>query len=286
MSKYRILIILLGCFFLSLLVLLVLSINHQLIFGFYNTAIKMPEFPLASQELHYFSWDEDPQIINRILQSSISENLRPIVTLEPWPQNRDRQFLDSINQGKYDDTINQVCTSLSALEHEIIIRWGHEMDLLNSRYPWAGKEANLFINAYQYFVEKCRTVDVNSNFIFMWSPSGDNLATEYWPGKQYVDIIGVSVYSFDLWDQKEFGHQRSFLQIFYPKYRNLAGFDRPIMIAEMGVTGTVEFQKKWLKKAFFQMKFFPKLMGAIYFNSLDNVGVWGKDLPVPDWRLK
>lgn len=286
MSRYRILIIVISCFFLSLLVLFILSINRQLDFGFYNSAPDLSQFPSVSQELHYFSWDEEPEIINRILQSSITENLMPIVTLEPWPKNRDRQLLDSINQGKYDDTISQVCTVLSTLNYELVIRWGHEMDLLNSRYPWAGKDADLFIDAYQYFVKKCRMVDVNNNFIFMWSPSGDNLAAEYWPGRQYVDIIGVSVYSFDLWDQEEFGHQRSFLQIFYPKYRNLAGLGRPIMIAEMGVTGTTEFQEQWLKKAFFQMKFFPKLIGAIYFNSLDNVGVWGKDLPIPDWRLK
>jgi beta-mannanase len=43
---------------------------------------------------------------------------------------------------------------------------------------------------------------------------------------------------FHEWDLAHYGKVRSFDEIFVEKYGRVAGFNKPVMIAELGVTGT------------------------------------------------
>lgn len=284
MKNWKILMIFI--FFLLMLVILLYSFfvsRNRLNVGYYGEPTDKFFNQTMDYHLTYYSWFDDQILADYLFINQNNEQVK-IITLEPWPSKKDKNILGSVVMGKYDEQINKICL-LFKDQNNVIVRWGHEMDLTGSRYPWAGKNAVKYIAAYQYFVDACRQSSENNNLKFIWSPSGDELAKTYWPGHDYVDLIGVSVYSYDLWDKKEFGKERTFWQIFFPKYYNLIVFNQPILIAEMGVTGNGAYQKKWLNKAIWQMRFLPRIPGFIYFNSQDVEGVWGQDLPTPDWRL-
>jgi cellulose synthase (UDP-forming) len=268
-------------------VVYVLNINFKQKFGLYD-----PKGIFASEkldyDLSYFSWDADPMKIKAYIQDRQDKDRLPIVTLEPWPtgSKTDQNVLQETTSGKYDNIITNICKQISDTREKIIVRWGHEMEIKNHRYPWSGQDVISYKDAYKYFVDRCRDTDPNKNIYFMWSPSGESGLEQYYPGSRYVDMIGLSVYSFDQWDEKNLGAKRSFVEVFNPKYFRVIKFWEPIIIVELGVTGTEEYKTSWIRNALFLSIFYPRLVGAIYFNSEDVASSWGLDLPTPDWRIR
>jgi beta-mannanase len=237
--------------------------------------------------LSYFSWDTDPINIQQEIESQLEKHRVPVVTIEPWAFGHlsNTNILVDTSAGKYDVTITHICRKLGLLNTPIIVRWGHEMELNGHRYPWAGQSPENYKSAYEHFVDTCKSSDNNRKLLFMWSPSGESSAVLYWPRSDAVDIIGLSVYSYDKWDEKYLGNKRSFIQVFAPKYLRVMGLNRPILIAEMGVTGSDDYKDSWLRAMSWQATYFSRLIGYIYFNDRDVENSWGVDLPAPDWTI-
>ena len=77
----------------------------------------------------------------------------------------------------------------------------------------------------------------------MWSPVGDTGSERYWPGEEYLDYVGVSVFEFPAFDQVYY-HQakRSFHDQMTEKDPRVARYRKPIIITECGVTDSKEYQ--------------------------------------------
>jgi len=241
---------------------------------------------------HYFvSWDMGTQWIAGLnqhqallqdLSSSRARGRQPLVTLEPWSVAglSSSNLLQDIVAGKYDANIQWACTDLAAYPGTVIVRWGHEMENLTGRYPWATSNAGAYVAAYHYVVDKCRALDPNT--VYMWSPTGNRNLAAYWPGSNYADYVGLSVYDYPAWEVSYYGYNRSFHENFTERYNYVAGFGKPIFIAEFGATGTTQVQ--WLTDALADMGNFPLLQAAVFFNAKDPAG-WGANFPPPDWRV-
>lgn len=234
----------------------------------------------------FFGWYDQSPTLENFLKETKDLGRIPLVTLEPWQNpaiGDDNNLLKDISNGKYDETIDTICQRLSSSEQVIWIRWGHEMEHTTKRYPWAGGNPEGFVTAYRRFVDRCR--EKSQNFVFVWSPAGDAGLEPYWPGEKYVDYVGISLFSFEAWEVRNGGTQRSFADILGDKYARVKNFGRPILIAEMGVTGTDEQKRSWMEAGAASLRRFPLLKAAIYFNSQDVEGAWGAELPTPDWRI-
>lgn len=240
---------------------------------------------------NYFAWNKDTSVIAIELEKATEQQRTFLVTIEPWPEpvgfryESNDELLEEVITGKYDQTINNICDILSKARKPIYIRWGHEMELTNSRYPWSNASPKLYIQAYKHFVDACRNKGKENIFKFVWSPAGEYGLENYWPGKNYVDVIGLSLYSFDQYDQKYIGHQRSFKEAFVPKYTRVKNYRKPVLIAEMGVTGTDNYKLEWIGQMMKDIHNYKKLMGFVYLNTLDPQAIWEEGLDNPDWRL-
>lgn len=236
-------------------------------------------------EAAYYDWNINPGDFEYDIKHIYSSQRLPLITLEPWPKPEDIQNFDYLKQipaGEYDELIVNLCKVIGDIPGEVQVRWGHEMELTNSRYFWSNKNPDDYISAYRYFVEKCRE---HKNIKFVWSPAGDNGLEKYWPGDDYVDYIGISLYSYADWEISNHGYQRSFTQILDEKYDRIREYNKPIIIAEGGVTGNDQYKLDWLKKAEESFKRYRLLKTFVYFNSKDVEGVWGQDYQTPDWTI-
>ena len=222
------------------------------------------------------------------MSRAVAANRWPMITVEPWPHQRtvaqSNSLFGDIVSGKYDHEIASLCEDLNAINSPMFIRWGHEMENVNGRYPWSQPDVVGYVKAYRYFVDHCRAL-LSHQCFFVWSPMGRQDLFRYWPGPDYVDHIGVSVYGFPEYDVRNFGKVRSFTDIFSGTYQRVSVFDKPIIIAELGVTGGKRHQHYWMYRAFQSFDRYPKLQMAVYYNSKDSPLAWGKDYPVPDWRI-
>jgi mannan endo-1,4-beta-mannosidase len=98
----------------------------------------------------------------------------------------------------FDGEMQKVVNVLNDLQMPVVVRLFHEM---NGNWFWWGTQAyggsNSYIKMYKRAVDyiKART----DYALFAWSPnypfnSGNNAGTNYYPGDNYVDVVGVDMY--------------------------------------------------------------------------------------------
>ncbi len=210
-----------------------------------------------------------------------------LVTLEPWTWSRSErntpQFLrEGIADGTYDSNILAICGVLAQLESPVTLRWGHEMDDDRGQFIWAGWDPDAYIDAYRHVIDACRSVA--PEITVMWSPLGDEGMEAYWPGEDYADLVGVTVFGLQAWDQFHHGRDRSFEEILGPRYERAAAFGLPVVVAELGFSGSAEYVETWNDEVRLDYPEFPALVGVSYFN-YPEVHSWPDGFGRPDWRV-
>jgi endoglucanase len=156
------------------------------------------------------------------------------------------------------------------------------MEVTNGRFAWSGWEPEAFKAAYRKFVGECRAIA--PNVAFMWSPKGLPNLAEYYPGDDVVDLVGLSIFGLQAYDQGEFGHNRTFAEILKPAYDEAVKLGRPIWVAELGYVGDRAYVEYWAKTVEQLYPQFPKLAAVVYFNDKE-VYPWPKNYGLPNWRV-
>jgi beta-mannanase len=208
-----------------------------------------------------------------------------MITLEPWSWQRGvtpHELRSDMFSGAKDATIDEYCRVIGGLDLPTFVRWGHEMENDVGRYPWAGWRPQDYIRAYRHFVERCRRHAPNARYV--WSPLGHPWLRNFYPGSAYVDVIGLSVYGFQEYDQIAFGRSRSFLDVYRERVHWVSDYGLPIMIAELGYNGDAVFAQQWAQQALAETRGLPRPIAVVYFNAVE-VAPWPKGLGLPDWRV-
>lgn len=211
-----------------------------------------------------------------------------VVTLEPWTWSRSErntpQYLRAgIARGEYDQNMRDICTVMGKLKSPVTLRWAHEMDDNNGQFIWAGWKPEDYISAFRRMITICR--EAAPNIRIMWSPLGDEGMQAYYPGDDYVDIVGISVFGLQAWDKAKYGHDRSYQEIMGPRYERAASFGKPVVVAELGYSGDQAYVDAWENSVRVQRAEYPNLVGVFYFDQRE-VYAWPENFGLPDWRLK
>jgi cellulose synthase (UDP-forming) len=225
------------------------------------------------------------EAISSSFQYAKERNRWLMITIEPFAvEGRNRyELLHDIVAGEYDSMIASVCQSIGALQFPVFVRWGHEMESGDARYPWSGAEADSYAAAYRHFAARCR--GDAPKILLVWSPKGDPGLAKYYPGSTYVDFVGLSLYELPAYDLDHFGKVMSFRDALAPRYHRAIAFEKPVMIAEMGVSGDPKHQARWMADFFRSLRHFPWLRTVVYFNGKDSPGAWPEKYGIPDWTI-
>jgi endoglucanase len=256
-------------------------------FGAYDPGGRMAENSFIAIDHYFMDWN-DSKFIEQLHTKFLETNRRKrwtMLTVEPWPKHRDNvgNILAIIKDGEFDSQINQFCSEIDKSPQPVFIRWGHEMENLIGRYPWSTENHQDFIEAYDHFVETCR--EATDNGYYVWSPSGNDSLVSYWPNEKNVDYIGLSLFVYPEYEKRNIGYIRHFEQIFQKKYDLVKNYNKPVMIAELGITGDEEFAFIWWYNALKNLNKFNQLLTVVYFNDKDSPNTW-KDYSTPDWTIK
>lgn len=213
-----------------------------------------------------------------------------MVTVEPytlapdWRTGSPQLFAD-ISQGKFDEEIDNVCRELSAVKGTLYLRWGHEMEEPSRRYPWARKDADGYVAAYRYFVTRCRTQLPDAKFV--WSPKGSKGIAAYFPGKAYVDAVGIALWGLQAYDKDVYGRAMSYREALRERYDAVAVYGMPVIVAEVGAAGSNAYRRSWFSQIFAPESYrddFPQIAAVVYFNDKEPY-YWPGGYGSPDWRL-
>lgn len=204
----------------------------------------------------YLQWLKDFPLdnLNQIWQYGAV----PCLTWEPFFIDKGIKkniLAEEVLSGKYDVFLRSFAESAKNWKHPLIIRFAHEMNL--NTYHWGtsaedfGTDSSyIYINLYRYVVNFFKKNDVH-NVLWVFCPNSEsvpekdwNNALIYYPGNDYVDLLGLDGYNWGM-DSESY---RSFEQIFRPLYEKMRLFspDKPLIIFE---TASVQDKTQWLKEA-------------------------------------
>jgi endoglucanase len=236
----------------------------------------------------FLSWIEfDAEAFFREYRQSRAQGRDLLVSVEPFTRRgsgsvANRSIFAEILRGDYDRETQDVCAAIGATQARVLVRFGHEMDDRSGRYPWAQPDATGYVQAYRHFVEQCRKFAPLAKFV--WSPMGESTLSEYYPGAAYVDYVGIPVWALQSWDLQHFRRARSFAEIVEEKYRRVAIYGKPIIVAEFGVSGDHQYTTSILAGVRGSIHRFPGLKSVVYFNMKEPY-YWPGGFGSPDWRI-
>ena len=260
----------------------------ELPFGVYDPEGQFSEDAEVTIEHLFLPWEDVflPSLIDADVYAR--ERGRSIlVTIEPWTWNRSERnnpvtLLNGINSGAYDQYMSSICAVLNLFESPVTVRWAHEMEDESGQFIWSNWNTENYISAYQRMVSVCRQNAPGLNY--MWSPLGYEGLEEYYPGDEYVDIIGLSVFGLQAWERDILGKEQTFVDILGPRYERVAGFGKPIVVAELGYVGDADYVATWEASVRQMNAKFPNLVAVLYFNQPE-VYPWPDGYGMPNWEV-
>ncbi len=184
----------------------------------------------------------------------------------------------AIARGDFDADLAKWARAAARFKTPILVEWGTEMNgewfQWNAR--WNGKQrgAKRFADAYRHIIDVMRTNGA-SNIIWVfhvnWAdgpPRNWNQMEKYYPGDDYIDWLGISLYSMQGPNEDE---PTAFSEIDKTIHRlNKMAYAKPIIIAEFGtdVHNPHEPAAPWADKALRQILSgkWPNLIGFSWWN--------------------
>lgn len=193
----------------------------------------------------------------------------PHITWEPM------MGLPELMSGKYDNDIRKYGEAIAAFGKPVILRFAHEFN--GDWYPWSilNEElvpASVYVTAFKYVHAKIRAAGA-TNAHWVWAPNNASGAknpqslASYYPGDEYVDLIGMDGYNFGT--SQTWSSWQSFSQIFSDLYGWIQQHhpNKPVFISEMGTSSTGGSKAAWINDMFVQLKTnFPKVISIVWFN--------------------
>jgi len=241
--------------------------------GMYNTSDDLPKSSRKYIQHSFVSW-EDNYYFGYVLAKTLQNNNVPLITVKPETNASGFKLLTDITNGVYDQRIDKLVNLTSKSKNPVYIRFAHEMEL-HSLYPWGAQPPKVYIDAYKHFVDRFR-LNANSKAKFVWSPAGNEGAIAYYPGDDYVDVIGTTV----LHDAYWYGSYRiSFNELIYKRLW-LKQIGKPVWITELGAgSSDPVFQTELINDALHKYQ-------SLGFQTLIYLNMKDANIQGPDYSLR
>ncbi|MDV4161711.1 MULTISPECIES: glycoside hydrolase family 26 protein [Rhizobium] len=242
----------------------------------------------VATEALFLPWEDVDLETLRVADAyALARGRNLLITVEPWSWDVDwrltsAQLRAKVLRGDYDVNMRSIAHMISELKSPVIVRWGQEMEDKSGRFSWSGWSPQDYITAYKRMMDIVRQEAPGTEL--MWSPKGEPGLQAYYPGDDYVDLIGLSVFGLQRYDELAHNEHRTFSEALKQGYDLVAGYGKPIWVAELGYEGGDAYIRPWIETATLKQNAFPNLQEVVYFNDRD-VHAWPFDLGRPDWRV-
>lgn len=256
----------------------------------------------AQISLFYLQWPQNElssaDDLRQTLTSIWLNGSLPCLSWEPMSlQEGKEKSIDyrAILSGGYDAYLASIASEIKKFGKPLIVRFAHEMNI--ERYHWGttpeeyGPESpGIYIEMHKYVFNFFKKQHVE-NVLWAFCPNVDSIPSSpwnkvknYYPGDQYVDILGMDGYNWDL-DQETASKlnlswhspARTFEQTFKTLYQELKEISplKPIIVFETASTSrSGENTSLWIKEALKTARLWD-LRGIVWFQAKKE----------EDWRI-
>ncbi|MDD4600861.1 hypothetical protein SDC9_22893 [bioreactor metagenome] len=196
--------------------------------------------------------------------------------LKARSDNDNAHIVYEILDGNYDDYLHTYASRLKTFGHPVLFRLNNEM---NGDWCWysayyTAKDTDLYIALWKY-IHTIFAEEGVDNVLWVWNPHDLsrpdfkwNHYLTYYPGDEFVDIIGMTGYNTGTYFPGE--SWREFDEIYAPLYRDYnALFSKPLMITEFASNSVGGDKAAWLHTMFNSLDNYPNIKVAVWWSGID-----------------
>ncbi len=196
-------------------------------------------------------------------------------TFQVLGDNSDPVVMYEILEGKHDKLINEVAEEIKKYHGNVFFRLNNEMngDWCSYSAWFTQTDTDIYIEVWKYFYEIFEQQEVD-NVLWVWNPNwGDfpefkwNHYINYFPGENYVDIVGLTGYNTGTYYEHEYW--REFENIYDPMMEEYNDyFNYEFIITEFGSNSVGGDKALWIENMMKKIKDYD-IDVAIWFSSID-----------------
>lgn len=210
-------------------------------------------------------------------------------TLLPGEELNNSIMYDLLN-GEFDMYLHLVAHSIAEYNKPVLFRLNNEMngDWCGYSAYYSSRDADLYVASWRYLYEIFREEGAD-NALWVWNPNDKsfpnfkwNHSMMYYPGDEYVDIIGMTGYNTGNYYPGEYWEE--FKEIYDPLYGEYTRLfpSKPFIITEFGANSQGGDKAAWIKDAFRYLPNYPKIGLAVWWNGID----WDQGKKARIYRLE
>lgn len=184
--------------------------------------------------------------------------------------------LYNILKGDYDDYFTEYAQNMKKFNHPVLFRLNNEMNgdwCEYSSYHFS-KDTEIFKEVWKH-IHNIFEQNGADNVLWVWNPHDIsfpdfawNNYLNYYPGDEYVDIVGLTGYNNGNYYPGEVW--RDFEEIYDPIYDEYSTvFEKPLMITEFSANSVGGDKIAWINDMFDKMKKYDRIKVAIWWNGID-----------------
>ena len=181
-----------------------------------------------------------------------------------------------ILNGKYDEYLVKYAQDIKETNVPILFRLNNEMN-----GDWCGycafhfaKDTDLYKEVWKYIYKIFEENGVD-NVLWLWNANhksfpnfGWNDQLLYYPGDEYVDIVGLTAYNTgNYYPGENWNSFEELYDSYYKEYDRL--FEKPLMITEFGSNLVGGDKVAWVKDMFNKIKEYTNIKVAIWWSHID-----------------
>ncbi|MCH5188602.1 MAG: hypothetical protein J1F63_09375 [Oscillospiraceae bacterium] len=189
----------------------------------------------------------------------------------------DESDVYEILRGEHDNFLYPYAEDIARFGHPIFMRLFNEMNGEWCEYSGfqTSRDPDVYLRLYKYIYNIFEEVGAD-NVIWVWNPNEKSYPTFNWndmllyyPGDEYVDVIGLSGYNTGTGIPGEIW--RSFSEIYDGYYEYMRDtFNKPMMITEFGCALEGGDKLRWVEEMFRDLpEKYPEIRAAVWLHERD-----------------
>jgi len=234
------------------------------------------QFPILLNYTHIDNPYRHPNLKDR-LENAYKNNKTLELTLQtPQTAEGAGNMIYAILDGEYDEFLRNYAKTIKDFGHPVLFRLGNEMN--GDWCPYSSyhtsKDTVIFKEFYRYIYSIFEEVGAD-NVIWIWNPNGKsfpdfawNHEVMYYPGDEYVDIVGLTAYNTGTYYPGETWTE--FADLYDPIYAMATElYSQPLMITEFASSSIGGDKNQWIRNMFAHISSYPRIKVAVWWDGCD-----------------
>ncbi|MBQ9953701.1 MAG: S-layer homology domain-containing protein [Clostridia bacterium] len=220
--------------------------------------------------------NESLALLDQRLQNAWADG--KVLQLSIQPDGAKGNILYEILQGMWDDVLDVYVQKIQAFGHPVMVRLMNEMNgnWCNYSGVFSANDTLIYKEAYRYIYHRFEDAGVD-NVLWIWNPNGVSFPTVdwnhtlmYYPGDEYVDIVGLTEFNTGTYYASAGETWRDFTTLYKDLYNQYCQwFEHPLMLTGFACAEMGGDKRAWTEDMFQKIGDYDRAKVLIWWDSVD-----------------